>query len=130
MSRREETRRAPRRTLRRESDGSLIEAREGTPVTPAQIRDELRGGVRFRAVRPDGSDCTYAVLAEILTGRGPELGRPDSRVGAGGLLGRLAGDALEWSEEERDGRRERPARGGRSRPGRERRRRVDRDPPA
>jgi hypothetical protein len=57
------------RQLRRESDGSLYDLGERRRISAAEIRDDIRAGRRFRAVRHDtGADCTSEVLAEVLRG--------------------------------------------------------------
>lgn len=106
-------RRPPDRIVRREPNGDLVDERRGRAVTLDELRDDLRAGKRFRARRADGGDCTYSLLAELLTGRQPGVavaGRP----GGGSLIGRLFGDALDWADREATDER-RPRRGARER---------------
>lgn len=97
------------RILRREHDGRLVDERDGRTVPLAELRDDLRAGRRFQARRAGGGSCTYAVLAELLTGREPATGSPAaSRPGPGALFERALRGAFDWDDDEN--RRERPRR--------------------
>lgn len=88
----------PLRTLRREHDGGLFDEESGLPVTLGELRDDVRSGRRFRVRRAGGADCTYAVLAEVLTGREPAIGSPADRPGPGALLERAVRSVLDWGD--------------------------------
>jgi hypothetical protein len=76
---------SPARALRREGDGTVYDLDEHRRVTLAQLRAEVQDGRRFRATGPDGVDCTYELLAEVVrTTPSVRLG-PDA-----GLVGALA----------------------------------------
>lgn len=89
----------PDRLLRREPNGDLFDERRERKVTLDELRDDLRAGRRFRARRADGGDCTYALLAEVLTGREPGLAPVSTQPGPGGLLGRIVRDSLDWASD-------------------------------
>lgn len=115
------------RILRREPGGELVDERDGRTITLDELRDDLRAGRRFHARRAAGGTCTYAVLAELLTGREPEIGSPaGARPRSGGLLERALLGAFDWDEDDR-GERPRAGRDDRSR-GRGRARKPRRAP--
>lgn len=90
------------RVLRREPGGELVDERDGRHVTLAELRDDVRAGRRFRAQRAGGGSCTYAVLAELLTGHETAIGSPaDSRPRPRTLLERALLGAFDWDEVDR-----------------------------
>jgi hypothetical protein len=100
-----------RRRLRRAADGVLTDEDSGQAVSLAQVRDDLRDGRRFSVRRADGSDATFAVLAEVVTGREPGPPSAGGR-GAGGIgdaVGRTLREALEGADAGRGRRRPRRA---------------------
>jgi hypothetical protein len=92
----------PPRSLRRDADGSLYDLDEHRRISPAELRQEVCGGRRFRAQRHDtGLDCTYEVLAELARtapqiGMGPEAGMMGALVGGlvKGVFAQNGGDDL------------------------------------
>lgn len=108
------------RVLRREHDGELVDEHDGRSVTLAELRDDVRAGRRFRVRRAGGGSCTYAVLAEVLTGHEPAIGSPaDSRPRPRTPLERALLSAFDWDDVDRG---ERSRTSGEER-GRKRRRR-------
>jgi hypothetical protein len=105
------------RLLLRERDGGLVDESDGRPVTLAELREDVRAGRRFRARRAGGGLCTYALLAELLTGSEPGIGSAAAaRPGPGAVLERALRGVFD-SDDDASGerrRRERPRR----RPGR------------
>lgn len=90
------------RVLRREHDGELVDEHDGRSVTLAELRDDVRAGRRFRVRRAGGGSCTYAVLAEVLTGHEPAIGSAaDSRPRTpleGALLSAFGGHDVDRGE--------------------------------
>jgi hypothetical protein len=90
------------RTLRRAADGTLTDERSQQVVTLAELRDALRDGRRFRVLREDDSEATFAVLAEIMTGREPGLPSTRGRTRLGDLLGGPLSEVLDRAGVESD----------------------------
>lgn len=95
----------PKRTLRREADGSLYDVDERRRVSLSELRDDVRTGRKFKASRHDsGADCTYEVLADVVKGDG--AGLKEFGTAAIGTLLRTVGtgvvQALADSEDRRD----------------------------
>jgi hypothetical protein len=86
----------PRRRLRKESDGALFDVDERRRIGLDELRDDIRAGRYFRAVRhSSGEDCTQEVLAQVLAS-----GVLKPQFGAGGLgsiVSSLLGGALSGS---------------------------------
>jgi hypothetical protein len=86
----------PRRRLRKESDGALSDVDERRRIGLDELRDDIRAGRYFRAVRhSSGEDCTQEVLAQVLAS---SVLKP--QFGAGGLgsvVSSLLGGALSGS---------------------------------
>lgn len=89
------------RMLRREPGGELVDECDGRTVTLDELRDDLRAGRSFRARRAAGGTCTYAVLAELLTGREPAIGGSPADARPGGLLERALRGAFDRDEGDR-----------------------------
>jgi PHB/PHA accumulation regulator DNA-binding domain len=105
-----------RRSLRRESDGSLYDLDERRRVSLGELRDEVRDGRRFRACHHEtGADCTNDVLMDVL--QSGVAGRGGVDLGAMASVVRLVGNGIIDVLDDRDGRRGRRGDGrGRSQP--------------
>ena len=79
----------PPRVLRREADGLLYDVADHRRITIAELREDVQEGRRFRATRHDGVDCTYEVLAEVVSSAGAEVHGVTRSAGAG-AIGSLA----------------------------------------
>ena len=97
------SRRRRRKKILRKNDGSLYDATERRRITPAELRDYLRGGGLFEASsHENGTDCTYEVLQDIVgagflqsivpgLGGGPLAALGLGALGGGGPLSALGG---------------------------------------
>ncbi|MFJ3216661.1 hypothetical protein ACIPLC_12150 [Kitasatospora sp. NPDC086801] len=54
------------RHLVRAEHGLLVDALTYRPVSLAELADDVRSGLRFRARDSNGGECTYQVLVEAL----------------------------------------------------------------
>jgi len=116
------------RVLRRDADGALFDLDEQRVISLAELRDDVRGGRRFRAQRHgDGGDCTYAVLAEIVTGRAHDARTREARGSLANLLRGVRDAAGQAEDDRRDDVRRRPGREDQA--DRRRGRGRDHDPP-
>ncbi|MFJ4598285.1 MULTISPECIES: hypothetical protein [unclassified Kitasatospora] len=54
------------RQLVRAENGLLVDALTYRPVSLAELADDVRSGLRFRARDSSGGECTYQVLVQAL----------------------------------------------------------------
>ena len=97
------SRRRRRKKILRKNDGSLYDATEQRRITPAELRDYVRGGGLFEArSHENGTDSTYEVLQDIVgagflqsivpgLGGGPLSALGLGALGGGGPLSALGG---------------------------------------
>ena len=88
------------RLLQREPDGELLDLDERRAVSIAELREDIRAGRRFRAKdRASGTDCTYAVLVQVMTGgRGSRSSEGPDTLSS--LVRGTVGNVLEWAAED------------------------------